>query len=71
MKSSAICSNRGILVVVVQCLLALIPSSLTEGNENILTQSELRAKYGQGTYKSSKGNRANKYMPVGLTVIKN
>lgn len=54
MKPGAICSNRTILIAVVQCLLAIIPSSLTEGNENILTQSELKAKYGQGTYKSSK-----------------
>lgn len=49
MKPRAVCSNRTILLPLIQFLLAICPSSLTNANEIHLSQSELKAKYGQGT----------------------
>ena len=46
--------NSKAVLLLIQFLLAIFSSSLIEGNEIILTQSELKAKYGQGTKNSTK-----------------
>lgn len=56
MKPRTIRSNRSILFLV-QILLIILESSFIKAEEIILTQSELKAKYGQGKHDFQKDLR--------------